>query len=532
MLSKPRSTLSLLLALAILAGAAITFIETLSLEPGLWGAYAFLILLGEGLLYLAWKLVERDGAGKQLFTLVLVGLFLRIGVGVALYQGLPRWGYDEKAQRAGYVYWDAYKRDTDAYARARSDLPLITAFTTPKPSDQYGGVLFLSSLIYRHIRLPEHHPLLVTTLFASISLLGVLFTWGFLKRAFDEKIAWVGALVVLLYPEAILLSASQMREPFLMSAVAMALYGYSSMRSGQMRAGSLLCGFAVGVLTFPISPPTVPILLLLLVAAWAWERRDRRRVIAAIGLAAFIIAGIAMMVSAKAWASLEGVDGSLLEVTQSWLANTTAPWRITLVSGQSDILDVILDRLPGALQVPFLVTFGLLQPLLPAAIIAPGASIWRIVGILRSLGWAISLPVLFYATIKGMRKQSRHTLILYFVILFWAAAALSSVRAPSYQWDNPRYRATFIAVQAGLMAWGWMIAGRSRDPWLKRAFILFAIPAIVVTAWYYGRYSGAFSMSFELTAISSVVLVGVSLAGMSLLDFRNRRASVGIKPDK
>ncbi len=251
MLRSSKSPFLLLIGLALVAGGVVAWIETAALDLGLWAAYAFLILVGEGLLYLAWRVVKRDGADKKLFTFALIGLFLRIGVGVALYQGLPRWGYDEKAQRAGYVYWDAYKRDTDAYARARSDQPLLTAFTTPKPSDQYGGVLVLSSLIYRHIGLPGHHPLLITTFFASISLLTVIFTWGFLKRVFDERIAWVGALISMLYPEAILLSASQMREPFLMSAVALALYGYSFLRTGQFRSGLLLSLLAVGVSDFP-----------------------------------------------------------------------------------------------------------------------------------------------------------------------------------------------------------------------------------------------------------------------------------------
>ena len=74
MLGKPRVLILLLVGVAVIGGGAITFIETLGLDPGLWGAYAFLILLGEGLLYLAWKVVERDGAGKKLFTLALIGL--------------------------------------------------------------------------------------------------------------------------------------------------------------------------------------------------------------------------------------------------------------------------------------------------------------------------------------------------------------------------------------------------------------------------------------------------------------------------
>lgn len=523
----PRKSLLLLTGLALAAGVAISLIETAALDLGLWAAYSFLVLLGEGLLYLAWKLVEREGAAKKLFTLALFGLFLRIGVGVALYQGLPRWGYDEKAQNAGYVYWDAYKRDSDAYARARSDQPLISAYTSRTISDQYGGLLAISGLIYRYSPVSGHHPLLVVVPLAAISMLAVFFTWGFLKRSINEQTAWIGAWILVLYPEAILLSASQMREPFLMTAVALTLFGFSYLRTGQMRKAAFLIGAAVGLFALPISPPTILILLALVALAWIWEVRDRPRLIVAIVVVGLIAAITALMISARAWAALEGVEGTAWQVTQSWLANATAQWRINLVSSQSDLLDVILDRLPTAVQVPFLVTFGLLQPFLPAAIIAPGAAIWKIIGIIRSLGWFLSLPLLLYATIRGTRLKDRDNLIPLLAVIFWMAAIVSSYRAPSYQWDNPRYRATFIALQAGLTAWAWTRARASKDPWLWRIFVLITIPAAVVAAWYFGRYTGRFDMSFELTAAMSAGLIGLSLLTMLVLDMRNRRKFVG-----
>jgi len=531
-MQRSRATILLLTGLAIISGAVITLVETLVLDLGLWAAYSFLILVGEGLLYLGWKLVEREGAAKKLFTLALFGLALRIGIGVVLYQGLPRWGYNETAQRAGYVYWDAYKRDSDAYAIARSDQPLSTAYSSSRISDQYGGLLAFSALIYRYSPVSGHHPLLVVIPLAAISTLAILFTWGFLRRAVSEQTAWIGAWIIVLYPEAILLSASQMREPFLMTAVALTLYGYSYMRKGQVRQAALLLGAAVGIFTLPISPPTVLILFALVALAWIWDVRDRPRLILGILIPGLALAIFAMIITARAWAVLEGVQGSLWQVTQSWLANATAQWRINLVSSRSDLLDVVLDRLPSAVQVPFLVTFGLLQPFLPAAIIAPGAAIWKIVGIWRSIGWFLSLPVLLFATIKGLRLKDKGSLVPFLVIIFWVAAIVSSYRAPSYQWDNPRYRATFIVVQAGLMAWAWVHAKQSKDVWFGRILYLFAIPTVVVTLWYFGRYSGRFSMSLEITAALSVGLIALALLIMFIRDFRDRRSFVGNESDE
>ena len=59
---------------------------------------------------------------------------------------------------------------------------------------------------------------------AAISALAVPFTWGFARRIDDEVAKWA-AWGMALYPEAILLGSSQMREALMMTFAAVAFYG-------------------------------------------------------------------------------------------------------------------------------------------------------------------------------------------------------------------------------------------------------------------------------------------------------------------
>ncbi|MBE9479642.1 MAG: hypothetical protein IMY80_06710, partial [Chloroflexi bacterium] len=165
-----------------------------------WLAYSLLMSISLLIIYFVWKFYKKEGAGKALLVAALVALGLRVFVGVVLYRGLPVWGYDEKPQRAGYVFWDSYKRDTDAWSRSRMDKALTTAFTDPKESDQYGGLLFLSSSIYRYLSPDTQRPLLIIVMSAAVSALAVLFAWGFAASVMGDKVAMITAWIVALYP--------------------------------------------------------------------------------------------------------------------------------------------------------------------------------------------------------------------------------------------------------------------------------------------------------------------------------------------
>ncbi|MGD8732658.1 MAG: hypothetical protein PVH92_12330, partial [Anaerolineales bacterium] len=224
-----------------------------------WLAYSVLSAISLILIFLVWKLVSAGEEPSWLFVAALLAFLLRLGVGLALYKALPVYGYGERAERAGYVYWDAFKRDSDAYARGRGETPLISAFTDPKRSDQYGGLLFVSAGIYRYLGGEDHHPLLPVTLLAGVSALAVVFSYGAGKKLFNSSVGKAAAWIVALYPEAVLLSASQMREPFLITAFTASVFGYLVLRDGEVRKGLTWIFISIGFLTLPISPPFVAV---------------------------------------------------------------------------------------------------------------------------------------------------------------------------------------------------------------------------------------------------------------------------------
>ncbi len=229
-----------------------------------------------------------------------------------------------------------------------------------------------------------------------------------------------------------------------------------------------------------------------------------------------VLAALALAV--RAWAGLDAIAGSPWEVVRQWWVNAGEQWRITLVSEQSVMLDTLLDRLPGSFRTPFLVLYGLIQPFLPAALIAPGAPIWRSIGIWRSLGWFLMLPFLLYGTWLAFRRKGWRSLEFYLAVLIWVTALISSYRAPGYQWDNPRYRVIFLAAQAALIAWTWVEVRLTESPWLKRWFVILGVDYLLITFWYLGRYYNTPTLSLEATLGSILFFTAIYLAGMLLSD--------------
>lgn len=458
----------------------------------------------------AWRSVADDHPPAWLLGLMVGAFFVRMALGVALARALPVYGYDEDPQNAGYAFYDSFARDEDAWARARSEQSILSPFTDRRPTDQYGGLLFLSMAIYRTLSPDAHRQLLIVVLGAAVSSMGVTYTWAFARRAFGEAPARWAAWIAALYPEAILLASSQMREPFLGTAVALALCGYTWAAAEPAHKGWTAMAVALGASLF-LSPPTALLILFVLVALRVWQKGVRfggRGV--APGLAVGMAAVAAFLVW-QAWSTVGGLAGtSPLYVLRIWWESVAGEWRIRLLARDSDWAAFVLDHTPAWTHVPFLVLLGLIHPFLPAAIADPGNPLWRAISIWRSLGWYFLLPFLLYAPWAALRKASRQSVEAFLALLVWITALLASFRASSYQWDSPRYRAVFLAAQAGLAGWAWLHARKTGSPWLGRVAGATVFSLLAVLQWYLGRYTGTPSLDLAQT----VVLV---LAGSALL---------------
>ena len=97
--------------------------------------------------------------------MLLTAFVVRLAAGVTLQLVLPVAGYDEEVQKAGYVFFDAYQRDGQAWELASSGQSLTTAFRGEGfISDQYGGLLALSAATYRLLSPDLHRPALILIL--------------------------------------------------------------------------------------------------------------------------------------------------------------------------------------------------------------------------------------------------------------------------------------------------------------------------------------------------------------------------------
>ena len=173
------------------------------------------------------------GSPARITFAVLVGaaFALRLFVGTALYLALPINGYDDPDDRAGYVFTDAHRRDDQAWELASSDQSILTAFDRSFHTDQYGGLLAFCALAYRYVSPDAHRPLLLILLSAFIATIGLVFLWKSATTLFGEKVALAACWIYALYPESILLGGAAMREPYLMTFSAMALWGFASWRA-------------------------------------------------------------------------------------------------------------------------------------------------------------------------------------------------------------------------------------------------------------------------------------------------------------
>jgi len=514
---------------AIGSGVVLLSAALLSLLDGtsfsVWGVLSYTVLLAVCSLIGAWlwKRVEPGEKPRWLLIAMLAAFTVRVLLGLGFATGLPKYGYrDSEPQRAGYVFSDAYKRDSDALARARSEKPLISAFTDRKTSDQYGGLLYLSALIYRYLSPDAHRPMLIVTLVAAISSIAVLFTWALYSRIWGSAGLKLATWLVVLYPDAAMLGASQMREPFLIAAFAISLYGYSLIRDHDTRSGILTILGGILLLALPISPPFAIAILLLVGGAWIWEgqRVQARWILLFLLVSVIVLVSLTLVI--RSWQGLQNIQGSAWRILVDWWEDAGGDWRINLLSEQSAWLDNVLDLLPSWADVPFLVLYGLLQPFLPASLAATGAPLWRAIAIWRSLGWYVLLPLFIYAPVLAIRRQGWRSLEAFLAAVVWLTALLASYRALGFQWDNPRYRAVFLAAQAAVAAWTWTNARQERSPWLRRIYVLLAGATLIVLQWYLGRYYGTPRLGLGPTLVVVVVYFVLVLAGGWVRDHRRR----------
>lgn len=442
-----------------------------------------------------------------IWGLFFLALALRFGFGSLASSILPTIEGGSQPQQAGYLFYDAYHRDLQAYELAASDQPLMVAFCQKSSADQYGGMLWFMAFLYR-IFGGSYQPLIPQFFISLIGASGIFFMFSAVSRLFTEKIALMAALAYALYPESILLGASQMREPLLITFSAMTAYAITRTVSEKYSA-ILWAGIAlIGSL---LISPGIALLLLILLAGWLIIDRfgtklELRTVFVVIGVfSLFLIVSLVFLVFS--WQKLGESSG--LGIVGEWARRTTL-YNAHLLKQSSGIVQVVVGSLPSGFVLPFVIVYGTIQPVLPAILFEPGEIFWKIVGFFRSVGWYVLLPMILTAPFDRVLPESRKErfkwLWIFFFSVFWIF--LAAARGGGDQWDNPRYRTIllpFFLLLASLVLHSGMFF---KGQWSRKIVWIELSSLALFTHWYSWRYTG-FGYDF---GIRNTILIAFILA--------------------
>ncbi len=474
----------LILPAAAILGAAVAALQAGPYWAGLAG-FSALFVVGLSGMVAGWRWA---GGEKGLAWMLTLALLLRLGAGISVYVALPLDGHNEPDDKAGFVFTDAHRRDDQAWELASSDKPLTAAFDKVYYTDQYGGLLALSALTYRVFSPDSHRPLLILTLAALTAALGVPFLFKGTRLMWDGKLALAAGWFGVIYPESVMTGGAQMREPFLLTFMAVAFWGFVRWIHDGKRSGLAYLG--IGVAGMLLVSPAVALAALVLLAAWLRVRGGPMRVSWPLVLAAGAVFLVGLLfLSWSLSARGEYGRGSPVGIILGW-AGDSVNWVIYQLERGSGQIQNVFSKLSPVTQFLFVVGYGITQPVLPPAFFAPTTFTWHAIAIFRSVGWYLLLPLLIYAPVALRRAQlpEERRAWLWIWGFCWLWILVSAVRAGGSQWDNPRYRLIFLDFEALVAAYAWLSWRANRDAWLPRILAAEALCVVIFGQWYVARY--------------------------------------------
>lgn len=508
---------------SVTLGAVITtVVETNNFWNGMIST-TLLIAVSIGVLYFLHRYAR---GGRCLAWMIFAAFFLRLGIGIWLMVALPIQGYPTDQQKAGYVFFDAYKRDIQAYNLATSEKPIISAFTKRYASDQYGGYLALSMLVYRFLSPDAHRPTLMLVLSALAGAAAIPFFWLLAKRFLSRSIVVISAWILVLFPQGVLMGASQMREAWIILFMVIGFWSFLEwMYDTRSRKIWLLVICLVGLLL--LSPGFIFLLLILIGGWWLLEKRKNPIPLwVVITLIVFVVVGVLVLAYGLSRPDQAGKD-SPIEIIINWFRNAIA-WDMQLSATGSGRLSYLFESIPAAFQFPFILVYGILQPVLPAAILDDARWIWNLISSILAAGWYLMLPLLIYAVfaVRGEKDERLRAKLIWIITLSWLWIIISSARAGGDQWDNPRYRVVMLPWLAIICAWAWMWAKEQGKFWLNRILLCEGVFLLFFTQWYASRYLRIFSrLDLKVMILLIFGLMMVILATGWWVEHRRKKPS-------
>lgn len=480
--------------MGVCMGAGISFLFPAGNFWISWLGTTLLFTLSLFILLILW---DKFGRGKQLAWLMIAAFFLRLILGIGLTLALPSLGWDEPAQNAGYLFYDAFQRDTQAWELAESGDSILNQTREELYTDQYGGMLTISAFLYRVLSPDVHRPYLVLLLAAFVFTLGVPFFLRAVTSRWDARLANLAAWFLVLYPDGILYTSSQMREPFILGLSMIAFWAVLQLPRRKPAAWTVI--FASLALMTVISSRLAAVVFFFLLMVFLLEN----------------LPGLPAKVRKFTWIIILVMVFLFLAASWAWL-QSSAEWDMILTERGSGWVAKVIEEIGTQYRIPFLVIYGIAQPVLPAAVAEPTLPLWKVINIMRAAGWYLLAPLLVYAVISLVRikdnKERRTWIWMAAFSLIWIIIA--SARAGGDQWDNPRYRANMLPWLVLTASWAIRQAVLNRDAWLPRLLLVEAVFLGFFTNWYFSRYFLLWRRMFFwemiswITGLSALILLG------------------------
>jgi hypothetical protein len=323
---------------------------------------------------------------------------------------------------------------------------------------------------------------------AMTATLGIPFLFKAACLLWNDRLASMAAWLSVLYPESVLTGGAQMREPFLLTFIALAIWGFARwIHDGERRSWIWIAAGLVGML---LVSPAIALGTLILLGGWLWSKGERHRpplsVMAATGGA--LLLGVLFL----AWSISRTADfsaASPIGLISNW-ARESVHWVIFELERGSGQIQNVFSKMNPLAQFLFVVGYGIAQPVLPPAFLEPTTLTWHIIAVLRALGWYTLLPLLLYSPIAAWRseKPMERRAWMWTSAFSWSWVLICAVRAGGDQWDNPRYRLIFFGVEALAAAYAWISWRDRRDAWLPRIIGVEILCLLLFGQWYLARY--------------------------------------------
>jgi hypothetical protein len=271
--------------------------------------------------------------------------------------------------------------------------------------------------------------------------------------------------------------------------------------------------------------PVVALATLIIFGGWVFFASERGRISWQAAAAAVVVFLLGLFLLSSALDRQGNLGGNTPLGVINNFTREAVKWDVYQLERGSGWVQKLFDEMPEWLRLPFVMVYGIFQPVLPAALVEPTTLTWKVIAILRAVGWYVLLPILgvSFVAAAGQPTAAKRNIFLWLAFAAWGWMLFAALRGGGDQWDNPRYRAILFLWQAILAGNVWVWQRETKNAWLPRIVLMEIIFLTFFGQWYANRYyhfGGQLPFSQMVAGILALWLIIV--AGGVWLDRKKR----------